>query len=76
MTVMHSLFDATSEALERVAGRWDGPLGVYPNIGQYKAPGGWDVSNVPSPQEFGDMCEKWAAMGARIIGGCCGVGPS
>ena len=74
LTAMHSAFETTGPAITAIRRVWDGPIGVYPNIGRYAAPGGWDTTGSPDPAAFADACEAWAAQGAAIIGGCCGVG--
>ncbi|WP_156685970.1 homocysteine S-methyltransferase [Mycobacterium sp. Marseille-P9652] len=48
------------------------PVIVYPNSGERWAGGGW-----VGPRRFSpDLAVQWAAAGARIIGGCCRVGPA
>lgn len=74
MTVMHSRFDVTDAALVVLAAAWPGPIGVYPNSGTFRPPN-WDFDGVSTPDEFADAAVRWAAMGAKIIGGCCGIGP-
>jgi len=32
----------------------------------------WDVT----PQQMGEYARAFAALGARIVGGCCGTGPA
>jgi S-methylmethionine-dependent homocysteine/selenocysteine methylase len=51
------------------------PLGVYANTGRFTNPG-WDFSLADTPEEYLEYAKDWAAQGARIIGGCCGVGPA
>ncbi len=75
MTAMHSAFDTTGPAIDAIRAVWDGPISVYPNIGRYVSPGGWDTTGCPGPSEFADACATWVRQGATIIGGCCGVGP-
>jgi S-methylmethionine-dependent homocysteine/selenocysteine methylase len=41
------------------------PVGCYPRLDE-------DVD----PAEYGELSREWQAAGARIIGGCCGVGPA
>ncbi|RAU92948.1 bifunctional homocysteine S-methyltransferase/methylenetetrahydrofolate reductase [Paenibacillus sp. YN15] len=50
------------------------PLSVYPNAG---LPGIVDgrYTYLATPEYFADMALKFAAAGARIIGGCCGTTP-
>ena len=59
----------------------DKPIGGYPN--SFHVPQGWTLDNDISVvrrdlcmHEFVGLAEKWRSMGATIIGGCCGIGPS
>jgi homocysteine S-methyltransferase len=55
-------------------GAGDGPLVAYPNSGQ-----GWDAQarawTGESAFEAGSV-DRWIASGARLVGGCCRVGPA
>ena len=74
MTVMHSRFDVTDRALDVLAAAWPGPIGVYPNSGSFRPPN-WDFDEVSTAHEFAAAAARWAAKGATVIGGCCGIGP-
>ncbi len=61
--------------LERLGSRFDGPLVAYPNHGRT-----WDGTShcwVGDDQtvDVADLVARWSALGARLIGGCCGYGP-
>lgn len=63
------------ELLERAARVTDLPLVAYANSGQQ-----WDALHncwvgPPTPADDPALLDRWLAAGARIIGGCCGVGP-
>src|SRR4051794_29939911 len=48
------------------------PVAVYPNSGE-----GWDAAGrrwTGEPMAMGDV-PRWVAAGARLIGGCCRIGP-
>lgn len=48
------------------------PVIVYPNSGE-----GWDGHRWVGPKTFSAaLATQWVAAGARIIGGCCRVGPA
>ncbi|MCV7079488.1 homocysteine S-methyltransferase [Mycobacterium szulgai] len=48
------------------------PVIVYPNSGER-----WNGRNWLGPRTFTtELARQWAAAGARIIGGCCRVGPA
>jgi homocysteine S-methyltransferase len=50
----------------------DKPVIVYPNSGER-----WDGRAWAGPSRFSvELAAQWAAAGARIIGGCCRVGPA
>ena len=74
VAVMHSTPEDTGPALTVVRSCWDGEIAAYPNTGAYDS-GGWDWTDAQTPQAFADSCAQWAALGVRIIGGCCGYGP-
>jgi homocysteine S-methyltransferase len=64
------------ELLERAATATDLPLLVYPNNGRV-----WDGANrcwlgVGAEGFAGEEVARWRRAGARLIGGCCGVGPA
>ncbi|OHU97128.1 homocysteine S-methyltransferase [Mycobacterium talmoniae] len=48
------------------------PVIVYPNSGERWEHGRW----VGRPQFRAELAADWVAAGARIIGGCCRVGPA
>lgn len=56
--------DETSDTLARLVATTTLPVGCYPRLD-----GDLD------PAEYGERSREWRAAGARIVGGCCGVGP-
>lgn len=50
------------------------PIMAQPNAGLPQIVNGKTVYDV-NPEEFGIECEKIAALGASVIGGCCGTTP-
>ena len=50
------------------------PIMAQPNAGLPRVENGQTVYDV-DPDEFGRECEKIAALGASVIGGCCGTTP-
>lgn len=75
VAIMHCDFDVTDAALPVLAERWSGPVAVYPNSGTFKIPN-WQFDTVCTPPEFADAGAGWVSRGARIVGGCCGLGPA
>ena len=62
--------------LEELAGVTDRPLVAYPNSGE-----GWDAvakrwTGDPDGAGPGEAGARWRRAGARLIGGCCRVGPA
>jgi S-methylmethionine-dependent homocysteine/selenocysteine methylase len=74
VNVMHTDPDAVGIALREVRNRWSGPVGVYPELGDFSAPN-WNFSNLMTPAEFAERATGWVSQGARLLGGCCGTTP-
>ncbi len=72
--VMHTLTDETAPALEIVRRQWSGPTGTYAHSGRWADPD-WAFEDMISPEDYLRAAEQWVAMGARIVGGCCGIEP-
>lgn len=72
--VMHTLTHETAPALEIVRRQWSGPTGAYAHSGRWADPD-WAFEDMVSPEDYLRAAEQWVAMGARIIGGCCGIEP-
>lgn len=73
LTIMHSQFPDTTEALAIVRRHWDGPIGVYPNSGRFVPPSGWDNDAACTPADFTAHALQW--RDTAVLGGCCGIGP-
>ena len=74
LCVMHTLVEDAPAALGEVAEGWDGPVGAYPHAGRFVMPN-WQFTDEISPDDFASEAEGWVASGARVVGGCCGIGP-
>lgn len=60
--------------LKALAGASPGaPLAAYGNLGPPSGPGGTLFSDWIEPEEFAALAREWIAIGARIVGGCCGT---
>lgn len=70
--VMHTKPDVVPDALELLRRYTNRPLGVYAETGDWQVPN-W-VFNGLSPQDYLAAATVWVAMGAQLIGGCCGTG--
>jgi S-methylmethionine-dependent homocysteine/selenocysteine methylase len=75
MLVMHTDVGDVDEALESVFGHWDGPVGVYPHVGTFEPPN-WRFDASFTPEDLVANAQRWVERGARIVGGCCGLGPA
>jgi S-methylmethionine-dependent homocysteine/selenocysteine methylase len=59
----------------------DMPIGVYANAFTPQPPEAHAASDVTplrediSPAAYLEWAKRWAAQGASVIGGCCGIGP-
>jgi len=73
--VMHTDVADVDDALDAVFRRWDGPVGVYPHVGGFVPPS-WQFDESFTPGELVEHTRRWVERGARIVGGCCGLGPA
>jgi methionine synthase I (cobalamin-dependent) len=69
LNLMHSPPSAIAGALDLARKRWDGFVGVYPEIRSERA------TETLSPQTLVTLAEEWIELGARLVGGCCGTTP-
>ena len=73
--MMHSDLNVTRAALDAIAAHYDGPRGAYPNAGHWLRPE-WAFVDQVSPEAYAEEASGWVEAGARIVGGCCGIGPA
>lgn len=73
-SIMHTSPNDTDEALPIVRKHWSGPMGAYPECGYFKMPD-WQFVDIIPPEELVAKAHDWYAQGARLLGGCCGIGP-
>ncbi len=71
--VMHSDVNVIGDALSVIQSVWDGPAGAYPESGYFEMPN-WQFVDIIQPGAFAQEALKWVDQGAKLIGGCCGVG--
>jgi homocysteine S-methyltransferase len=65
-----------TSALTALAGMGDGlPLAVLPNVGLASISGGRVIYPHATPEYFAEFAAQASALGARLIGGCCGTTP-
>ena len=62
--------------LDRAAAVTDLPLVAYANSGQSRNAAGAHWQGGPIPADDPVLVARWIDIGARLIGGCCGAGPT
>ena len=72
--VMHTEIEDTPPALDLVRENWSGVVGAYPHSGFIEFPT-WHWDDVIGIDAYLDNARGWVALGAQIVGGCCGIGP-
>ena len=51
------------------------PLAAHGNLGLPSEGPGWAFTEDLSPGDYAKEAARWLALGARIVGGCCGTTP-
>ena len=74
MNIMHTPIPDVDRAMEIVKRYWDGPVGIYPESGYFAMPN-WQFVDIIEPDELAETALAWIDNGARMVGGCCGLGP-
>ncbi len=74
LNVMHTPVSDVGAALEVVRSHWKGPVGIYPESGEFMMPN-WNFVDVIDPPTLAQNAVVWANDGVRRIGGWCGRGP-
>ena len=72
--IMHTSEDILGECINMVKTNFNGPILAYPDTGGWLSPN-WIFDNVIEPEKFREKAKDWYALGAQIIGGCCGTSP-
>lgn len=72
--VMHSEVEYIRPTLKVMKDKWNGSLGAYAHSGTWDRPK-WNFDSIISPDDYLDAARGWVDAGARLIGGCCGIGP-
>ena len=73
-----------SAGLPRLREAYKGPIGAYAELGyeenpRFGQPGEQFfeiLGQEYTPERYAAFGREWKAMGAQVIGGCCGTGPS
>ncbi len=72
--IMHTSEDILGECINMIKTNFNGPILAYPDTGGWLSPN-WIFDNVIEPEKFREKAKDWYALGAQIIGGCCGTSP-
>lgn len=72
--IMHTALPDMEEALDLLLARSSVPAMAYPEAGYFRSPD-WTFTEV-DPESLATAAMGWAQRGVRILGGCCGLGPS
>jgi len=51
-------------------------IGAYANVGHVDDEVGWTLTAAVSPRDYTAAAREWLALGATLIGGCCGTTPA
>ena len=68
----HTTSEIIGEALVRLRSRFAGPLIAYPDSGYFEMPD-WQFVDTIEPARLEQFFAEWIGLGARVIGGCCGL---
>jgi S-methylmethionine-dependent homocysteine/selenocysteine methylase len=63
-------------ALAKLRDATDLRIGAYGNVGHVDDAVGWTLTHAVSPAAYAEAAREWQALGATIIGGCCGTMPA
>ena len=74
LLLMHSPVDMIEPGLGVMGENYSGLLGAYPNAGYWQRPD-WVFVDQISPDDYLGAAASWVEAGAKIVGGCCGIGP-
>ena len=74
LAVMHSAVPCISPALKVARTKWKGSLAAYANSGTYFSIAEPNFDSVMPPDTYLRHVQEWIELGARVIGGCCGIG--
>ena len=72
--VMHTNIGAVGPALDILRREWTGLTMAYPDSGFFEMPR-WRFAGVIEPDGLEAEARAWRDKGARVFGGCCGLGP-
>jgi len=62
-------------ALRELRQLTEAPIGAYANVGHVDDKRGWTPDGGISGELYAEHAAEWIALGARVVGGCCGTHP-
>ena len=71
--IMHTNVNLISASIRSMQTQWDGPIMAYPDTGHFEMPN-WQWDDAISAPDLADAAVRWIDEGARLVGGCCGIG--
>ena len=74
LAVMHSEVHCIGPGLQAARSVWNGPLAAYANSGIFFAVPQRNYEEVTTPEAYVQLVREWIDLGARVVGGCCGIG--
>ena len=74
LSIMHTETNIVDACLDVVDEYWDGPVGVYAQVGDWNGTN-WTYDDTVTPEVHADLNAGWVKRGVQVIGGCCGIGP-
>jgi homocysteine S-methyltransferase len=66
--------DHTTAGLAALAPVWPGPTGAFAHVGRFYPPV-WQFTDECPADSYLDHAQRWAELGAQVLGGCCGTTP-
>ena len=75
VNIMHSDINVMPQAIAMVRERWQGPIGVYPEVGEFVPPN-WTFDTDATPECLVQHARSWVDSGVLLVGGCCGTTPA
>ena len=74
LAIMHTETKDIDACLDVVDAHWDGPVGVYAQVGDWNGTN-WFYDDTVTPENHAALNAGWVDRGVQVIGGCCGIGP-
>ena len=74
LAIMHTETNVVDACLDVVDEHWDGPVGVYAQVGDWNGTN-WTYDDTVTPEFHAELNKGWVDRGVQVIGGCCGIGP-